>query len=419
MHVLKIINLCLGVIFTLCYFYQFIYLFVAYFGKKEDLPDAPPHKFAIIISARNESKVIHNLLNSLNQQDYPKNFYKIFLVADNCTDNTAEIARNLGAIVYERFNTQEKGKGYAVDYLIKAIERDCEEENFDAYIVFDADNVAEKNYLTEINKTFAKGYDVVTSYRNASNYSANWRSAGQGMFFIRESRILNLARMRMKANNYVMGTGFLFSSALCKRNGGWPFHCLTEDGEFTMNNAITGVSSGYSNTAIFYDEQSTKAKDSWYQKLRWCKGGLQIFRKYLPQLAKGLFGGKFLSCFDMSVCLACAYIISMSAVTINAVGLSILLLSGADPFEILFTVLAMIGTAWFLLFIFSSILTVSEWKIIRGSSFKKILYAFTFPFYLMSFIPAAFVALFKKVEWKQTSHRGDGTFATNGERNTK
>ena len=406
-QIMGIINLCLGAIFTICYFYQFIYIFIAYLGKKKVFADAAPKKLAILIAARNESQVIHNLINSLNAQDYPKDSYKIFLVADNCTDNTAEIARAHGAVVYERQNQVEKGKGYALDYLIKAIERDYGVDFYDAYVVFDADNTAEPNYLTEMNKVFSSGCEVVSSYRNPSNYGDGWRAAGQGMYFLRDARVLNMARMKINANTFVAGTGFLFSSELCRRYGGWPFHTLTEDGEFTMHNAVNGVKTGYANDAIFYDEQATDIKTSWNQKLRWCKGGLQIYGKYGAKLFRGLFSKKMVSCLDMMVCLGCAYLLSTLAVLLNVIGYAIMLIM--DPSSIIHVLIQagmMVGGAYSMLLIFSIAITISDWKRIRGSAFKKILYAFTFPLFIFTFIPAAFVAIFKKVEWKQVHHKG-------------
>ncbi len=406
MNVLDIINICLAVIFFACYFYQFVFILIAYIGGIKKFPDAPPKKIAVLIAARNESGCIHNLLNSLSEQDYPKEFFDVFVVADNCTDNTAEIARELGATVYERFNTEQKGKGYALNYLIKAIEKDLGEDFYDAYLVFDADNVAEKNYITEMNKAFSFGYEVVSSYRNASNYGDGWRAAGQGMYFLRDARILNLARMKTKGNTFVAGTGFLFSREICKRYGGWPFHCLVEDGEFTMHNAVHGAKTGYCHSAVFYDEQAVDLKTSWYQKLRWCKGGLQIFKKYLPDLTKGLFSKRVLACFDMAVCLCAAYFISLFAVIVNIIGGIILMATGTPPLEWLLSAGLMVLGAYLVLFIFSLCITVSDWKRIRASAPKKILYMFTFPLFIFTFIPTAFVALFKKVEWKQVRHSG-------------
>ncbi|MBO5207190.1 MAG: glycosyltransferase family 2 protein [Clostridia bacterium] len=409
MQVLNIINICLSAVFLLCYFYQFIYLVIAYVGGIKKYPDAPPSKLAVIIAARNEEGVIANLIGSLMEQDYPREFFDVFVVADNCTDSTAAVAREAGAIVYERQNQLERGKGYAVDFLLKSIQRDRGEDAYDAFIVFDADNVAEKNYLTEMNKAFAAGYEVVSSYRNASNYGRGWRAAGQGMYFLRDARVLNLARVRIGGNTFIAGTGFLFSNEICKRYGGWPFHTLTEDGEFTLHNAVNDAKSGYCNSAMFYDEQAVDRKTSWNQKLRWCKGGLQIFRKYFTSLVKGLFSGKigkFLACFDMMMCLAPAYIISLTAVAINIVACTVLLILGTSPLTVLLAVLPMLGGAYMSLFVFGLVVTISDWKKIRASSAKKILYIFTFPLFIFSFIPAAFVALFKKVEWKQIKHEG-------------
>ena len=409
MVVLNIINLCLAVIFVLCYLYQFIYLAIAVFGKPKRYPDAPPSNIAVLIAARNESAVISNLIGTLVNQDYPKEHYRIFLVADNCTDNTAEVARAAGAIVYERFNNVEKGKGYAVDYLIKKINEDYKDSLPDAYIVFDADNVVEKNYITEMNKAYSAGYDVVTSYRNASNYGANWRAAGQGMYFLRDARVMNYARAKIGTNTFVAGTGFMFSRKLAEEYGGWPFHTLTEDGEFTMHNAVHGAKCAYCHDAIFYDEQATDLKTSWNQKLRWCKGGLQIFRKYLKKLIKGIFSSKMISCFDMTMCLTPAYILSLLAVSINVVGITTLLILGTPWLDLLITAASMVAGAYLALFPFGLFVTIADWKRIKAHPFKKIIYIFTFPVFIFSFIPPAAVALFKKVEWKQIKHEGSAS----------
>ncbi len=406
MRALNIINITLGVIFALCYFYQFIYLFIAYFTKEKKLPEAAPAHLGILIAARNEERVIHSLLGSLMAQDYPRDFYTVFVVADNCTDATARVAGEMGAQVYERRSDTEKGKGYALDFLIKQIWSDFGDGAFDAFVIFDADNTLEPNFLTEINKTASLGYDVVTSYRVASNYGESWRAAGQGMYFLRESRIMNFARMKLRANSFVTGTGFLFSKELCKQYGGWPFHSLTEDGEFSMHNALCGVKSGYSGRAIFYDEQATNIRDSWRQRLRWCKGGLSIFEKYLPSLLRGIFSKRFFASFDMAMCLAPAYILTLAAITVNLVAFIVLALLGTNPLAMLSVLLPMALGAYLSILLFSILLTASEWKHLRASTAKKILYAFTFPLFLFTFIPAALVALFKNVEWKPISHDG-------------
>ncbi len=404
-QILTIANIAVGALFFICYAYQMVFLVIAYVKKNKKMPDAPPHKIAILIAARNESKVIKNLLDTLWQQDYPREFFDVFLVADNCTDNTAEVARSEGAIVYERHDTEHIGKGYVLDLVLKNIWRDYGEDAYDAFLVFDADNLVNHNYLTEINKTFAQGYDVVSSYRNATNYGDGWRAAGTGMWFIRDARVLNNARMKVGTNTFIAGTGFLFSNKLAREQGGWPYHTLTEDFEFTVNNAIRGVKTGYCETARFFDWQSAGMKQSWRQKLRWTKGGFQVMSKYRRELLGGIFSPKFLSCFDMTVCIFGAFFASMLAILINAIGYTAMLCVGGDILDILLQLALLVPGAYGALLLFSLAITISEWSRLQASAFKKILYAFTFPIYIFTFIPVAFAALFtKKVEWKPIRH---------------
>jgi len=403
--VLTTANFIVGGLFFLFYFYQIVFLAIAYLKNNKKAPDAPPHRIAVLIAARNEEKVIKNLLDTLWKQDYPREFYDVFLVADNCTDNTAEVARAEGAIVYERHNTELIGKGYVLVLAIKNIWRDYGRDAYDAFLVFDADNLVDKNYLTEINKTFSQGFEVVSSYRNSTNYGDSWRAAGTGMWFLRDARILNNARMKIGSNTFVAGTGFLFSNELAKKQDGWPYHTLTEDFEFTVNNAFRGIKTGYCETARFYDWQSSGMRQSWRQKLRWTKGGFQVMSKYRRQLFCGLFSRKFLSCFDMSVCMFGAFFVSMLAIIVNTIGYTVLLCLGAGVLDIIIQLLLLIPGAFLGLYCFSLSITISEWKRLRASAFKKILYSLTFPIYIFSYIPVAFAAICtKKVEWKPIRH---------------
>ena len=407
MNALTVLNLALGALLGLAYAYQFVFLVISYAKRKKAPPTDKHSRIAVLIAARNEERVIGNLINSLFSQDYPKECFDIFVVADNCTDKTKEHASRLGATVYERHNTEQVGKGYALEYLISSIKRDRGDNAYDAFLVFDADNTLEPNYITEMNKTLALGYDCVTSYRNSINYGDNWLSAGQGMCFLRDMVMLNRARMAVGGCCFVSGTGFIFTNELCRRfGGGWPFHTLTEDCEFTMYNAIHGSRMGYCDTAILYDEQTTRFSQSWSQRLRWCKGGIQVFVKYIRELLSGIFKGKFISCFDMSMCMAPAYIISVLATAINTLGAVISLALGTDPVSILVTLASAIAGIYAVFLCFSIPLTVSEWKRLRATPIKKILYAFTFPIFMGTFLPITCVALLKRqVKWKQIEHK--------------
>lgn len=404
---LTILNLAIAGLFFLCYFNQVLYVLIVWFKKMppHKTEDAPVHRLAVLIAARNEEGVIGALIDSLREQDYPADRFDIFVCADNCTDGTARVAAVHGATVYERESKDERGKGYALDFLLRAIDRDLGEETYDAYVVFDADNTASKSYLTEINKTFSDGYEVVASYRNAKNYGDTPISAGNGMWFLRDSHYLNGARMRIGASCFISGTGFLFSRRVKEQNGGWPFHLLTEDAEFTAHCALNGVRIGYCERAEFFDEQPTSHKVSRNQRIRWVKGGVQVFRRYGKALFRGIFSRRFLTCYDLSMGMTPAYLISLFAVAANTVCLAISLLTRTAIPETLAVIGALLGACYFFVFLFGLVTTLSEWRRIHTSAFKKILYTFTFPLFMLSYIPVCIRAAFQKAEWVSTPHK--------------
>ena len=171
MTTLQIINLAIMLAFFLCYSYQFFYIPVAWFKKDAPHREPSPHRIAVLIAARNEQSVIGNLIDSVKAQDYPTELVDVFVVADNCTDLTGSVAGAHGANVYFRNDQTQVGKGYALQYLLHCIEEDF--APYDGYLVLDADNVLSPDYITEINKTFSDGYQIVTSYRNSKNYGDN------------------------------------------------------------------------------------------------------------------------------------------------------------------------------------------------------------------------------------------------------
>ena len=175
---LRTVNALISALFFICYAYQFLYIPLVLAKKQRPLPCPPsPHRYAVLIAARNEAAVIGGLLDSLRQQTYDPTLLTVFVVADNCTDGTADIARRRGAVVYERFNHINVGKGYALDFLTQHIKADYP-DGFDGYFVFDADNVLSPDYIERMNAVFSGGYEIVTSYRNSKNFGGNWISAG-------------------------------------------------------------------------------------------------------------------------------------------------------------------------------------------------------------------------------------------------
>lgn len=410
---IRIMNLYIFVIFIVIYFYRNIYIFIALKSKrkiKETINPTKLHKYAVLIAARNEQSVIAELIQSIKSQNYPKELIDIYVVADNCTDNTAQISRNAGVNVYERYNQSLKGKGYALNFLFNIVEKEHSKKNFEGYFVFDADNILDENYILEMNKYFDKGFNILTSYRNSKNYGYNWISAGYALWFLHEAEYLNNPRMILGKSCAISGTGFLIHSDIIKRNGGWNHFLLTEDIEFTISEVIKGAVIGYCGSAILYDEQPTTFKQSWNQRLRWSKGFYQVFRKYGKSIFKCSFQGKkqSFSCYDMMMTIMPALLVSIVSLFVNGVVLIVGLINPTIGQGIIKETFSAMLSSFFIyysiLFILGLITTVTEWQNIYSPIAKKICYIFTFPIFMFTYVPIALVALFKKVEWSPITH---------------
>lgn len=419
METIKLINFIIATVFFVCYSYQFAYILVPYLKKEKPHKPAELHRYAVLISARNEELVIGNLLDSISAQDYPSSLVRVFVVADNCTDKTAKVARAHGAIVYKRFNDKLVGKGYALEYLLDRIGEEYGDV-FDAYMVFDADNLLSEDYISRMNETFSDGYRIITSYRNSKNYGDNWISAGYALWFLREAKYLNNARYLLGTSCAVSGTGFMFSREILKSCGGWPFHLLVEDIEFTIHNIVSGEKVGYCPRAVLYDEQPTKFSQSWKQRMRWARGYIQILRKYGGRLLHGIFAKRSFSCFDMTMNIAPAVILSFLGIIINVGAAVYSVLNGGGTDVLLQSFGQLILNTCLMMFIIGAITTISEWKNIYCSTPKKILYAFTFPLFMLTYLPICIVALFRPVKWEPIVHdrvrtlrevRGEGNAA--------
>ena len=253
------------------------------------------HKFMAIIPAHNEEMVVGNLIESLKQQNYPKELYDIYVIADNCTDSTAKVAKEAGAIVCERFDPDHKTKGYALQWFLK--QKIEENADYDAFFVFDADNIVDKNFIVNMNKKLCQGEDVVQGYRDIKNPTDNWITAGYALFYWTMHRLYHLARYNIGLSPLLNGTGFMVRFDVVKPNG-WETETLTEDIEFSLKRIIQGKKLGWATDAIVYDEQPTSFKQSWSQRSRWTVGHMQCIKRYTVELFNSVRKHKTLMNFD-------------------------------------------------------------------------------------------------------------------------
>ena len=410
MQTITMINHVLTLLFLICYGYQMVYMLLPFIKKAKKEQPGRLHRYAILICARNEEAVIGQLIESIRRQDYPAELLQVFVAADNCQDNTAAVAREAGAIVYERENRIKVGKGYALQFLLDHIGNTYGTDTFDGYFVFDADNLLDECYISRMNQTFSQGYRIVTSYRNSKNYGDNWISAGYSLWFLHDSQYLNRSRMLAGTSCVVAGTGFLFAKDVLKKTGGWTFYTLTEDTEFTIANILEGEKVGYCEKAVLYDEQPTSFAQSWKQRMRWAKGYIQVFGKYGRQLAQQMVKRGNFTCYDMLMANIPAILLTSIGFFINlwAAGLGLFYYKTGVIASLLPLLKNLMGI-YNMMFVMGTVATISEWKQIHCSTGRKIGYLFTFPLFMMTYIPISFAALFKKVEWQPILHNQSKT----------
>lgn len=296
MEYLKILQHAALWIITIFWLYNIgISVFSLIKFKEKPLIINKQHKFMAIIPAHNEERVIKNLIDSLHNQNYPKELLDIYVIADNCTDNTAKIAKDAGAIVYERNDPEKKTKGYAMQWFLnKKIE---ENADYDAFFVFDADNIVMPDFTVNMNKKLCQGEEIVQGYRDIKNPSDTWVSAGYALFYWTMHRFYHLARYNLGLSPLLNGTGFMVKFDVIRETG-WNTKTLTEDIEFSLINIAEGRRLGWATDAIVFDEQPLEFKQSWTQRERWSVGHIQCFKYYVKDLAKSVITKRKAMNFD-------------------------------------------------------------------------------------------------------------------------
>ena len=407
MVLLSILDLLLAVIGAVGIGYQALCVVISLFAKPVTFPDAPMDRhYAVLISARNEENVIGNLIDCIQTQTYPSELIDIWLVADNCDDATAQVARDKGCHVVERFNKELIGKGYALTYLLDHMNETGESERYDAFFVFDADNRLDRHYVEEMNKAFQSGFRILTSYRNSVNLSDNWVSSGSALWFIRESRFLSASRMRLGNSCHVGGTGFMFSREVMKRNNGWKFHLLTEDLEFTMDSLLHGDRIGYCGSAILYDEQPVTFQQSWRQRLRWSKGFLQVFRYYGPSLIRRAVRERDFSAVDFTLLLCPFTVLAVIRVIMGVLFAAFGFVTWQSQLSWAGGWASSLVTAVVTMMALAALTIIVERDQIGATNKELFAYVLSFPIYMASYVPISFQAIFAKPQWKPIAHKG-------------
>ena len=361
-------------------------------NKNNIIKNDDDYNFCVLIPARDESKVIEGLLKSLkpivNMQD-------VYVIVEDIKDKTVDICKKYKANVILR-TTKKQRKGYALDEAIKQI------KEYNLYFIFDADNIVDKNFFKEMEKTYRQGYDIGVGYRNCKNGNDNVISACSSLTFSMINTLGNDFRNKHNANVIVSGTGFYIKGSWIKKWQGYPFHTLTEDYELSLYSILNNMTSHYNDKAIFYDEQPTKFEQTVKQRIRWIKGYFESRKKYIPLILKNLkqpnYGSKYSVCLGVR---AFIYII---------IGIVIFMIKNIIILFINFNWASFISLIFIILFNYLVMMLITI-KMIKKDKLDlnykmKIKTVFYNPIYLSTYLYCALIALLKKdITWDKIEHK--------------
>ena len=358
------------------------------------IKDNKETKFSILIPARYESKVIENLLISLNKQTVKVNPKDVFVIIESLEDKTYEIVKKYHMNIILRKKLDLKRKGYALEEAFNYLKE--KNKIYDLYFIFDADNILDKNFIKEMLITYKSGYDIACGYRVIKNKKLNIYSISSILTFSLLNNISNQNKIKKNLNVILSGTGFYFSKEVIK--DGYNFHSLTEDYELSLYSILNNYSSTYNNKAIYYDEQPEDYKMTVNQRIRWIKGYLEARKKYMKSFKNNLFVKHF-----NKASIIYEYI-GMKPYIFMLFSILYFVIYNIIKFKF-FYILFVIMFIYFILMIITIVLLKKEKFNLKLNFKEKILVIFYNPFFILSYILCFFKAICtKNVEWKRIDH---------------
>ncbi len=349
-------------------------------------------RFAILVPARNEERVIRNLLISLKNQNYDKRKYDIFVLPNNCTDETEKIC-NIEEVNIMKFEEKITSKGDVLKLAFSKI--NDEFKNYDSFLIFDSDNVVHPDFISKMNDAYNSGYKVAQGYRDSKNPSDTWISNTHSLYYWLQNFFFNKARMNLGKSCFLNGTGMMISREFIEENG-YNVFTITEDIELTVQCAIKNVKILFVEDAITYDEQPLKFGDSYKQRKRWSKGMLECLKIYNKDISKRVL--KKFEILDAGILIISPIMQIVGTLFYIVYGI----LGIMEKLNINYSSkLIYIVVSYLAMIVVSSIITKFAKKEIR----KNIKGILLLPVFIFSWIPINFEAVLKKqVKWESIEH---------------
>ena len=391
-YILFALSFMFGMYFAVTGLFGFKNYHKSMFGRHK-----PKYKFAIIVPSRNEEKVIGGLIKSLQKQRYPDKLYEVYVVPNNCTDDTAGAAKKAGANVIE-CTVPVKVKADVLQFVFKKFKS---RDDIDAYVIFDADNLVHPNFLARMNDALCEGVQAAQCFRDAKNMGDNWLTGSYTLFYFIQNFFFNRARMNFSGSAAINGTGFMIKKEVVAN--GFNTKTLTEDSEFTGQCALRGIQVAFVEEAITYDEHPQNFWASWKQRKRWTSGCISCLQIYGKDLLKTFFKTGNIACFDMVMMYLCPIVMVLGFFL--SIVLIVFHITGVELFDF-FSYLYAMGILFFVL---SYLATVAMNIFVVKYNKKSIKNVFSgiilFALFLATWIPINIICIFKKTEkWEEIKH---------------
>lgn len=394
---LQILIVIFSIIPTLFGLYVAVVAIFACKKEKRYPAHEPKTRFALIIPARNEEKVLGNLIKSLKAQDYPESLFDIYVAPNNCTDHTQEVALAGGAFLL-RCEGEIRSKGQVLSQAVERLMR--HPAGYDAFCVFDADNVVDPGFLREMNNAACAGEKIMQGYRDTKNPYDSWVSGGYALYF----KTMNLLGNRAKANAgfsaSINGTGYAVCREVFEKTGGWHTVTLAEDCEFTAQSILLGQKVAWVPEAVLYDEQPVTFAQSVKQRKRWCSGIIQVAGNKLGQLIACFVKTRSATVFDCIVNTATP-IFQLLGLIPGVLSVIYMIVSGMVTWQFLGTGALVLLAAYLLTVALGFVMSLY-----RGKWDKRMCKTiFTFGFFLISWMPIQWFAFVRRTTvWHEIQH---------------
>ena len=416
--------ICLALVFVAAYFLFREYLVTLKSKEIKLKKEYGNVDFAILIPARDESLVISNLLDSIEKQSVNVDSKNIYIIVESSDDPTVLNKKKRGINIVYRKDLTKRRKGYALDDAIKEILK--AKRHYDAYFIFDADNVLDRNFFKEMLKSYKNGYDIGIGYRNTKNGNSSIYSAASSLTFSMINTFSNNYKLKHNLTLTVSGTGFYIKGEILEKLGGYPFYSLTEDYEFSLYATLNNLSSTYNKNAKYFDEQPISFNVTIKQRTRWVKGYFTSRLMYYDKLKKklALKDSNYPSVYIALVGVN-PYILLVISIILYLLNLIFRIISNSivkvNITSLLLQFFVIIFLIYLVLVIFTLILLIKEKDNLRLNTKMKIKVLFYNPLFLASYVRCLYLALKNKdVSWVKIEHKSDISLEElNSDKNSK